>query len=507
MKKAIILIFAMILLVLIPFAEASALTDSVKDKIEFWWQGYNANGQVVEKIQGNNANYSGTVIPIARNYASFPSHNDSTEYFPTNEDNTLSSYSKFGIENIKDDLKGWWCGSLNVTPKSNLDKTIVAVSMGTGTGRHMTFMARQSPLNDFGFMSEASGLAVTFEFGTLAAGQKTFVCVGNTGEHFWAFQDGANKTLAFSNGADKGMWYGNVSGYLNGTFGAMTDFNNRLIFDESDMQVDILIYGNGTPTTEELVEMWNGTTLGSDPLNYSNVFGGGGGAADTTPPSITYYNLTSSDNGCESWNTNKNTACSTSSVTPTLQFNTNKNAWCAIAGSSSSTAFNINYTDIGSSRNCTGPASGEGGTSHLCTLTNQDELVYDTSYLFISCKDSSNNQNKTSTSGALKLSITGLEVAGRNSIGVGIQNALLSGYTNYTDLQIYARNLSNAQVKGTFDRAAKKGTKLWAFNRIGVSDSHVNMFNLTPVLYTLELANKTSSNITLEVEKLLNATK
>jgi len=227
---------------------------------------------------------------------------------------------------------------------------------------------------------------------------------------------------------------------------------------------------------------------------------------DTTPPSITYYNLTT-DSGCENWNTNKNNACSTSSATPTVQFNTNENAWCAIAGGSSSTSLNLNYTGIGSSRNCTGAASGEGSTSHLCTLISQDELVYDTSYLFISCKDTNNNQNLTSTSSALKLSITGLEAAGRTSIGLGIQNALLSGYTNYTDLQIYARSLNNSQVRGTFDKAAKKGSRIWAFNRIGISDSHVNMFNLTPVLYTLEFANKTSSNITLQVEQLINATK
>jgi len=113
----------------------------------------------------------------------------------------------------------------------------------------------------------------------------------------------------------------------------------------------------------------------------------------------------------------------------------------------------------------------------------------------------------TSTSDALSLSITGLESASRTYIGLGIQNALLSGYTNYTDLQIYARNLSNAQVKGTFDRVAKKGSKMWAFNRIGVSDSHVNMFNLTPVLYTLEFANKTSGYITNQTERLINATK
>lgn len=223
-----------------------------------------------------------------------------------------------------------------------------------------------------------------------------------------------------------------------------------------------------------------------------------GGGPDTTPPSITNYSNQGSS--CTNWNLNPPTPCTTSDTTPTLYFNTSEAAYCAIAASS------WNYTQMGGSRNCT---SGEGTTEHACDLRPEDELVYEDSTVYLSCKDSSGNMNKSgeSTSGPLSLTLTGLEAARRNSIGLGIQNALLSGYTNYTDLQIYARNLSNSQVKGTFDRAAKKGTKLWAFNGIGVSDSHVNMFNLTPVLYTLELANKTSSNITLEVEKLINLTK
>ena len=264
------------ILLAMPFSEASALTDSVKVKIEYWWQGYNAVGigQVTERIQSNNANYSGTTTPVGRTYGAFKSHNDSTEYFPTVENSVLSSYSRFGIENIKDDLSGWWCASFNVTSKANLDKAIVGISMGTGAGRSMTFIASDSLTNVLKFESDAGGLGRLFTFGAIVAGQKTFACMGNTGETFWGFQDGANKTLTFTSGTNGGLWYGNVSGYTNGTFAAMTDFNYRLVFDESDMQIDFIYYGNGTPTTEELVELWNGTTLGSDPLNYTNVFGG-----------------------------------------------------------------------------------------------------------------------------------------------------------------------------------------------------------------------------------------
>lgn len=241
-----------------------------------------------------------------------------------------------------------------------------------------------------------------------------------------------------------------------------------------------------------LFEVWseNGTNIGNDLM----------------PPEITYYNLTNGD-GCENWNTNKSNPCNTSSVTPTVQFNTSENAWCAIAGSNSSTALDLNITDMGSSRNCTGAASGEGLMSHFCTLTTQDEFVYDTSYLFISCRDPNNNQNRTSTSGALKLNITDLENTARNSIATGIRNALLTGYTIYTDQRIYARNSANNQAIGLFDKIAKKNNKIWAFNNIGVSDSHINMFNITPVFYNLEFSNKTATQIINLTEKMINATK
>jgi len=302
--------------------------------------------------------------------------------------------------------------------------------------------------------------------------------------------------------------------------------NVRMVIDNIDQRVNVWmgregnmtrVFANVTPACNSPsfriraaggspnVYLDNVTTCGYD--NYGiNCTPPAPAPPDTTPPSIKYYNLTSSGNGCENWNTDKTNACSTSSVLPSLVFNTSEAAYCAISGNFSSTS-GMNYSDMGSARNCTGAASGEGATSHLCTLVSQDELVYDTSYLYVSCKDTSGNQNSTSTSGPLKASITGLEDAGRTSIGIGIQDALLSGYTNYTDQQIYARNLSNGQVRGTFDRAVKKSNKMWAINRIGVSDSYVNMFNLTPVLYTLEITNRTSLNITKQVELLINATK
>ena len=219
-------------------------------------------------------------------------------------------------------------------------------------------------------------------------------------------------------------------------------------------------------------------------------------ALDTTPPSITAYSL----DGCANWNTDKTNACSSADAAPTVEFNTSKPSWCAIIGNYSST-LGMNYTDMGSRYNCTG---GEGTYEHICTLV--DEFVYETAYLYISCKDDANRQNRTSTSSALKVSVTGLDTTASDAISLGVQNSLLSGYTNYTGQQIYARNLVNTQVKGAYDKAAKKGNKTWAINWIGPSESFINMFNLTPVLYTLEFSNLTATNMTKQVELLINGT-
>jgi hypothetical protein len=221
---------------------------------------------------------------------------------------------------------------------------------------------------------------------------------------------------------------------------------------------------------------------------------------DTTPPEITFYNMTSEGGlGCTNWNTDKNNACETSDTTPTVLINTSEKAFCRIGVS------DLNYTDMGISRNCTG-----GGTKKLtCTLILQDELTQETSYIYIGCKDKSENENLTSTSGALKLSLatSDAESSARDAIESGIQNTLLSGYTLYTDQKIYARNSANNQSIGVFDKVVKWMNKIWSFNYITGADVRVNMFNITPVLYTLELENKSISQITNEVELLINTTK
>jgi hypothetical protein len=179
----------------------------------------------------------------------------------------------------------------------------------------------------------------------------------------------------------------------------------------------------------------------------------------------------------------------------TFDIQTNSSGYCRIG------AQNLSYTGLGSERNC----SGGGTNSHTCTLRNTDELVYEDSFVYFGCTSLSGLEN--TTSGAVKLTIAGLEAAGDYSIGIGVQNSLLSGYTNYTSQQISARNFNGVQDSGRFDWVAKKGSKVWAFNYVTKGEQHVGMFNLTPTLYVLEMSNLTNFTITSFVETMVNATK
>ena len=229
-------------------------------------------------------------------------------------------------------------------------------------------------------------------------------------------------------------------------------------------------------------------------------------SSDVNPPIISEYNVTT-DGGCLSWNSNKNNACPTSSLLPTIQFTTNENAWCAIGGSRNNGSLNLNYTGLGNGRNCSFTSSGEGTNNHKCSLASLDEMVYEDSYLFISCKDSNGNQNLNSTSGPLRINSNSIESGAENAIRAAIQNSLINSYTNFSNQLIAVRSLTNLQAQGIFDLAAKKGNKTWAFSRIGRGESNIKMFNLTPVLYTLEFANVSTSNIARTVEKFINATR
>ena len=222
------------------------------------------------------------------------------------------------------------------------------------------------------------------------------------------------------------------------------------------------------------------------------------------PPNILTINLTSeggagqlvniSDKNCT------NSGCvvpSTYDTLPTFKLDTDLAANCRIG------IDNWNYTRMGSWRNC----SGAGTTSHTCTISELDELVYEDSLIYFGCISTADAENASSTSGGVTIRITGLESAGDISIGLGVQNALLTGYSNLTNQQLSTRALSGTQKLGRFDWVAKKGTKVWAFNFVTKGEQHTLVSNITPNIYVLEISNVTTTNITKYVETMMNATK
>jgi len=188
----------------------------------------------------------------------------------------------------------------------------------------------------------------------------------------------------------------------------------------------------------------------------------------------------------------------TSDTTPTFTFPTDIAANCRIDDA------NQNHSSMGSSRNCAG---GQGTTSHTCTLTVQDELVASADEVFVACAGTGGDE-ATNSSARMLMDITGLSNTSTDAIDVGIQaSAIWPGATVYTNQQVYLRNLNNSQVVGTVDKIAVYGNQRWLFNNALDGESTLGLFNMTPVVYVLDLINTSSEEVKRQVSTLINATK
>jgi hypothetical protein len=291
-----------------------------------------------------------------------------------------------------------------------------------------------------------------------------------------------------------------VATATNSPSGQTASFQNfNLVFGQTAFQ------GNAPIVTYDEVIIWNKSLTSTD-IQHTYELGKNGTTLkkivpiieDTSPPEIISYNLTSEGGeGCTNWNTDKNNACETSDTTPTVFVNTDEDASCRIGVS------DLNFTDMGASRNCAGSETKD----HTCTLTTQDELTSETSFVYIGCQDLDGRENLTSTSGSLKISIINLETSARNAMESGIQHALGSDYTIYTDQKLYARNSANNQFVTTFDKVVKWFNKIWAFNFLTGNQTATDAFNITPILYVLEMTNVTNSTVNSTVYQLILDTK
>ncbi|MBR9699825.1 hypothetical protein GOV09_05185 [Candidatus Woesearchaeota archaeon] len=189
-------------------------------------------------------------------------------------------------------------------------------------------------------------------------------------------------------------------------------------------------------------------------------------------------------------------------TTPTFTFSSDINAWCRMGDE------NLNYTDMGAARN--GTCSGQGTTSHTCTLDPADELPTPGQHnVYIGCKSSTGIENLSSSSGALLMQIGGAsESDGDYSIELGIIRSEIGGSaTIYDSQKVSAKNLNGDEFSGVFDKFAVYNNKRWAFNYVSAGESTLSgLFNISPALYVLQLQNATNATIVDQVGKLINST-
>jgi hypothetical protein len=187
----------------------------------------------------------------------------------------------------------------------------------------------------------------------------------------------------------------------------------------------------------------------------------------------------------------------TDDTTPTFSFDTSVNSNCRIANT------NLSYTAMSSNRSCT---SGEGAKiGHICTLTNQDELITASPIIFVSCK---NSISADESSTALQMDIQNLNTNSSFAIQKGIEDSIIwPGVTVYDNQQVYLRNLQNNQVVGTVTKVAVYGNQRWIFNYANESGTLLGLFNITPVVYVLEMKNISLSQIRGMVTAYINSTK
>ncbi|HYD03464.1 MAG TPA: hypothetical protein VEC16_04145 [Alphaproteobacteria bacterium] len=185
----------------------------------------------------------------------------------------------------------------------------------------------------------------------------------------------------------------------------------------------------------------------------------------------------------------------TDDTTPTFNFQTSIDSECRIAD------INTSYASMNSSRDC---QSGEGTTNHTCTLTAQDSLVNYNTSIFAACLSAVGELVVE-----LPMLISSLETPNSSeAIQQGIENSIIwPGATIYTDQKVYLRSLNNTRVVATVDKVAVYGNQRWLFNYANGTENLTGIFNMTPVVYVLDMRNISLKDVRTNVAALINNTK
>lgn len=131
------------------------------------------------------------------------------------------------------------------------------------------------------------------------------------------------------------------------------------------------------------------------------------------------------------------------------------------------------------------------------------------SYLWsVSSCDTNNTCISADNNFTLNIELYANESNADTAIIDGIRDSIINGSNiEYIEQRVYARNSANSQIFGLFDVATVSGNQTWAFNYISENESRIDMFNITPSLYVLEMENHSVNKIIERVASFINETK
>jgi len=185
-----------------------------------------------------------------------------------------------------------------------------------------------------------------------------------------------------------------------------------------------------------------------------------------------------------------------SDLTPTFVFETSVGAVCKFSDS------DLGYNDMTHNCNTT-----DFSLYHSCTLNVNDSLSgTGTDYVYVACNNGATVHNSSTNRDIEIFKLSANESSVQPSILAGItQSAIWPGATIYYDQQVYLRSLTGTNLLETVDAVATYGNQRWLFHY--TNTTKIGLFNLSPVVYSLDMVNITAGEIQLKVRNLIDSTK
>mgnify|MGYP003146004911 CR=1 FL=1 len=271
-----IIVFMLAILLVLPFSNASM---DVKDKIEFCWDNSDSE-HFLEHLGRNQINLSES---ITRGESAIIGTANESIRLPGS---VATDIGKFSVAPFVNDDLGWWFVVWNYSGRASPGHRIISISDNTHNSKYSTLYKADSAdkfiWNVVGGVGSLNTIELVGGFST--AGLQQVTAIGSTGSKYWGFHNGVNLTINLGSGVNNGQWYKSLTDNgvtLNtGVLGARARIGIDDIFQGN---IQLLIYGNGTPTSEQLGNLSNftsGAASGVNPVNCSTIY-----EEAVTPPS------------------------------------------------------------------------------------------------------------------------------------------------------------------------------------------------------------------------------